>query len=148
MNRLASLTLAAACVVPCLPAAAQFAKTDDAVTYRQSVMFIQGQHMGRLGAMANGRIPYDATVAVANADVLHEMAKLPWPAFAPGTEGGKSRPAVWQEHAKFNELGERLVAETGKLAVAAKAGDLDALKSAIGAVGETCKACHDSFRRR
>ena len=33
-----------------------------------------------------------------------------------------------------------------KLDVAAKAGTLDALKPAVGAVGAACKACHDDYR--
>ena len=91
MNRLASLTLITACVAPCLPAAAQFAKTEDAIEYRQSAMFIQGQHMGRLGAMASGRAPYDAATAVANAEVVATMSKLPWAGFGAGTEGGQGQ---------------------------------------------------------
>ncbi|MDZ4356943.1 MAG: cytochrome c, partial [Variovorax sp.] len=57
MIRFASLALAAACAVMSLPAAAQFAKPEDAIKYRQSALFVMGQHFGRLGAMANGRVP-------------------------------------------------------------------------------------------
>jgi len=34
-----------------------------------------------------------------------------------------------------------------KLAVAAKGGNLDAIKPAVGAVGNACKTCHDAFRK-
>jgi len=40
------------------------------------------------------------------------------------------------------------MADTDKLLVAAKAGNLDALKAAMGSVGETCKTCHDTFRNK
>ena len=148
MNRLSSLALAAACAALSVPAAAQFAKTEDAVKYRQSALFVMSQHFGRLGAMANGRIPYDAAAAAANADVVAEMAKLPWGAFGPGTEGGKARPEVWKEQAKFKENQEKLQAETVKLVAAAKAGNLDALKAQFGPTGAACKACHDGFRNQ
>jgi cytochrome c556 len=131
-----------------MSAGAQFAKTEDAIKYRQSAMFIQGQHVGRLGAMAAGRVPYDATAAVANAEVVAEISKLPWAGFGPGTEGGKAKPEIWQEQAKFKELSERLMSDTDKLLVAAKAGNLDALKAAMGSLGDTCKSCHDSFRNK
>jgi cytochrome c556 len=36
--------------------------------------------------------------------------------------------------------------EVAKLAVAAKANNLDTLKAAFGAAAPTCKACHDEFR--
>jgi len=41
MIRLASFSLAVASALLALPAAAQFAKPEDAVKYRQSAMFIQ-----------------------------------------------------------------------------------------------------------
>ena len=148
MNRFASLTLAATGAVLCLPALAQFAKTEDAIKYRQSAMFIQNYHMSRLGAMASGRAPYDAASAAANADVVAEISKLPWLGFAPGTEGGKAKPEIWKEQAKFKELSDKLISETGKLQAASKVGNLDALKTAVSAVGETCTSCHDSFRRK
>lgn len=148
MNRLASFALAAACTAMSLPAAAQFAKPDDAIKYRQGALFVMSQHFARLGAMANGRVPYDAAVAAANAEVVANMATLPWAAFGPGTEGGKARPDVWKEDAKFKERQEKLIAETVKLVMAAKAGNLDALKAQFGPTAASCKACHDSFRNQ
>ncbi len=146
MNRLTTYALAAACAALSVPAAAQFAKPEDAIKYRQSALFVMSQHFGRLGAMANGRVPYDAAVAAANADIVVDMAKLPWAGFAPGTEGGKAKPEIWKEQAKFKDLSDKMQAETVKLAAAAKAGNLDALKAAFGPTGASCKACHDSFR--
>jgi len=39
-------------------------------------------------------------------------------------------------------------AEMAKLAVAAKSGNLDAIKTAVNSTGGTCKACHDDFRAK
>jgi cytochrome c556 len=148
MIRLASFALAAACAAMSLPAAAQFAKPEDAIKYRQSALFVMSQHFGRLGAMANGRVPYDAAAAAANAEVVADMAKLPWAGFGAGTEGGKAKPEVWKEDAKFKERQQKLIEETGKLVVAAKAGNIDALKAQFGPTGASCMACHDSFRNQ
>ena len=148
MIRLASFALAAACAAVSLPAAAQFAKPEDAIKYSQSALFVMGQHFSRVGAMANGRIPYDAAAASANAELVAEMARLPWTAFGAGTEGGKGKPEVWKEAAKFKEHQDKMVAETGKLVIAAKAGNIDALKAQFGATAGSCKACHDSFRNQ
>ena len=148
MIRLASFALAAACAAVSLPATAQFAKPEDAIKYRQSALFVMGQHFSRVGAMANGRIPYDAAAASANAEIVAEMARLPWTAFGAGTEGGKGKPEVWKEAAKFKEHQDKMVAETGKLVLAAKAGTIEALKAQFGATASSCKACHDSFRNQ
>jgi len=108
-----------------------------------------GAHLGRLGAMANGRVPFDAKQAAENAEVLATVAKLPWAAFGPGTDkvsGTKAKPEIWAEQAKFKDLSEKMMAETVKLSAAAKTGNLDALKAAFGPTAASCKACHDAFR--
>ena len=134
-----------------VPASAQFAKPEDAIKYRQSALFVMGQHFGRVGTMATGRAPFDAKVAADNAEVVASMAKLPWVAFGPGTDKGavnKANPEIWTEQAKFKEASEKLIAESTKLAAAAKTGNLDAVKTAFNATAASCKACHDVYRGR
>jgi len=70
MNRLSHVTLAVTAMVTALPAAAQFAKPEDAVKYRQSAMALQGATLGRVFAMANGRVPFDAKVAADNIEIV------------------------------------------------------------------------------
>lgn len=149
MKLAASLAIAAAACALAAPASAQFAKPEDAIKYRQSALFVMSQHFGRIGAMANGRVPYDAKAAVDNAEVVAEMSKLPWAGFGPGTDKGlptKAKAEVWSEQAKFKEHSERLMADTGKLLAAAKTNNLDNLKTAFQATAGSCKACHDNFR--
>ena len=148
MIRLASFLLAAASITAAAPAAAQFAKTEDAIRYRQSALFLQGQHFGRIAAMANGRVPFDAAAAASNAELVATISKLPWAGFGAGTEGGKAKPEIWKEQAKFKELSDKLQAETEKLATVAKGGNLDAIKAQVAATSDTCKSCHDAFRNR
>lgn len=149
MKLVVSLVLAAAALAVAVPASAQFAKPEDAVKYRQSALFVMSTHFGRIGAMANGRVPYDAKAAVDNAEVVADMAKLPWAGFIPGTDkvsSTRAKAEVWTEQAKFKEHNEKLIAETGKLLAAAKTNNLDNLKAAFGSTAGTCKACHDNFR--
>ena len=149
MKTLVSFVLAAAAMALASPASAQFAKPEDAIKYRQSALFVMGQHFGRIGAMVNGRVPFDPKLAAENADVVAAMASLPWAGFGPGTDKGaptKAKPEIWTDGAKFKEAGDKLVAESIKLAAVAKTGNLDNLKVAFGATAGTCKACHDSFR--
>lgn len=150
MKFAAPLALAAAVFALSTPASAQFAKPEDAVKYRQSVMFVMSQHFGRIGAMANGRVPYDAKVATDNAEVVAEMSKLPWPGFAANTDklSQKAKSDIWSEPAKFKEHGEKLVDATGKLLAATKTNSLDNVKTAFGNTAQTCKGCHDNFRNQ
>jgi cytochrome c556 len=149
MKTLASFALAAVVVTLAAPASAQFAKPEDAIKYRKSALTVMSTHFGRVAAMANGRIPFDAKVAADNASIAEAMAKLPWAAFGEGTDKGdtKAKPEIWSDNAKFKEASEKMNGEMVKLAAAARTGNLDAIKSAVGATGGSCKACHDAFRK-
>lgn len=132
-----------------LPAAAQFQKPEDAVKYRKAAFTLMGNHMGRLGAMAQGRAPFDGAAAAASADVVATLSKLPFAAFPEGTGGtdkGAPNAKVWSDKAKFDAAGKKMQDEVAKLATAAKANNLDQLKAAFGNAAGTCKACHDDFR--
>ena len=148
-RRLLAAALASLGALASLPAAAQFQKPEDAIKYRQSALTVMNTHFGRVAAMAAGRIPYDAKAAADNAAIAVTMSRLPFVAFGEGTEKGlpnRAKPEVWSQSAKFKELAEKMQGEMLKLDVAAKAGTLDALKPAVGAVGAACKACHDDYR--
>ena len=149
MKKTLSLMAAALLVGMALPAQAQFAKPEDAIKYRKASFTVMSSHFGRLGAMASGRAPYDAKLAAENAEVVATLSKLPWAAFGEGTDKGETRakPEIWTESAKYKAAADKMQVEIGKLTVAAKAGNLDALKTAFGPAAATCKACHDNFRK-
>ena len=76
MNRfLPACSAALAGLVVALPAAAQFQKPEDAVKYRESAMFVMANHVGRIGAMVQGRVPYDAAAATQNAELVKWLTK-------------------------------------------------------------------------
>ncbi len=139
---------ACAALVP-LMAHAQFARPEAAVRYRQSVMNLMGNHVGRIGAMVNGRVPYDQQAAAFNASLVSTLSALPFGAFGPGTDVGthRARPEVWSDAAGFKAASEKLPALTARLADVAKSGDQAALKAAFGDVAAACKACHDKYQK-
>ena len=149
MKKLLILVTSMASIMMALPAAAQFAKPEDAIKYRKASFTVMSTHFGRVGAMAAGRVPYDAKAAAENADIAAAMSKLPWAAFTEGTDKGETRakPEIWKDSAKFKEAADKMQAELAKVAVAAKAGNVDALKTAFGPAAATCKGCHDNFRK-
>src|SRR3954462_12826456 len=98
MKLAAPLALAFACCTFAVPASAQFAKPEDAIKYRQSALFVMGQHFGRIGAMVNGKAPYDPKAAADSAQIVSTMSHLPWAAFGPGTDKGRetrAKPEIW-----------------------------------------------------
>jgi cytochrome c556 len=145
-----SLAVAALALVTALPAAAQFQKPEDAVKYRQSAFTVMANHFGRIGAMANGKVPFDAAAAQANADIVVAMSKLPYTAFGDGTDKvGNTRalPEVWSKRADFDAGAKKMQDEVVKLQTAAKSGNIDQIKAAFGDAGKACKGCHDNYRK-
>ena len=131
------------------PAAAQFAKPEDAVKYRKAGMTLMATHFGRVAAMANGRIPFDAKAATDNAELATMLSKLPFAGFVEGSDKGetKAEPTIWAEMDKFRAGATKMQEEMAKLNVAAKSGNLDSIKAAVGETGKSCKACHDVYRK-
>lgn len=148
MKKLTTFVLSGLALSLALPASAQFAKAEDAIKYRKSALFVMGQNFGRVAAMAQGKVPFDAKVAADSATTAEFVSKLPWAGFGPGTDKGETRAKaeIWSDKARFDDLAGKMQAEMAKLAVTAKSGDLDAIKTAVNATGGACKACHDDFR--
>ncbi|MCV2421053.1 c-type cytochrome [Paucibacter sp. DJ2R-2] len=145
------LTLALLCLsawATSLPAQAQFQKPEDAVKYRKAAFTLMGSHFGRMGAMVQGRAPFDAAAAASNADIVANLSRLPFHGFVEGTaskEKGGAKAEIWSERAKFDEAAKKMQDEVAKLA-AAKPATVEQLKASFGPAASTCKSCHDSFR--
>ncbi|MGC7406708.1 c-type cytochrome [Pandoraea pneumonica] len=145
---LALATLAAA-LVPAL-SHAQFAKPDDAVEYRQSALFLLGNHFGRIGAVVKGDAPFNKDDVAKNAELVATLSKLPWPAFEGGqtTAKSKAKPEVFTDKVKFQQAQEKMETAVAQLNTVAKGGDLASIKKAFGDAAQTCKSCHDNFRAK
>ena len=150
MKNTVRAVLAVTVVLSAVPAMAQFQKPEDAVKYRQGAFTVMAAHFGRLGAMVQGKIPFDAKLAQENAALVETLSKLPMAAFGADTESvtSKAKPEIWKEKAKFDQGGEKLVAAAAALNTAAKSGNLDAIKTAFGETAASCKACHDNYRAK
>jgi cytochrome c556 len=129
---------------------AQFAKTEDAIKYRQSAMFLIGQHFTRMGAMVKGEVPYNKEVFEKNAVLVESLYRLPLEAFMfPGSDKGSGMKAdALTQKDKFMQMHTATEAELAKLVAVAKVGDLNAIKPQFGAAGASCKACHDAYRNK
>lgn len=132
-----------------LQAAAQV-KPETLVKQRQAAMTLQGKYFGPIGAMVQGKMPWDAAVVTRNAGYLEVLTKMPWDGFQPATADVKdhndAKPEIYKDGEKFRSAAQKLETEAGKLAAAARAGDQNMVKAAFGEVGKACKACHDDFR--
>ncbi|WP_043700982.1 c-type cytochrome [Tepidimonas taiwanensis] len=145
-----SKRLLVAAVVAALAGAAhaQFQKPEDAVKYRQGAFTVMGAHFSRIGAMVQGRVPFDAKAAQENAALVVTLSKLPWAGFTPESEKVKSRtkPEAWKEMDKVRAGADKMMKAVADLEAATRTGNLDAVKKTFGDAAATCKACHDAYR--
>jgi cytochrome c556 len=149
MMRILSLMIVGALVAGI--AYAQFAKPEEAITYRKSVMNIIVHHFKLMGATVQGKIPFEKENFAANADVVRFMATLPWEAvLTPGSDNGDTTlsPVVFSHQDDFKKIAQSFESDTANLVTVAKTGDLDAVRAGFGAVANNCKACHSAFRKR
>ena len=123
-----------------------------AIKARQGLMKNYLWNAKPLFGMAKGKIPYDAKKAQIHADNLELISKMNngslWPkgsdnqAFPEDTRALKK---IWDTFPAIGEKGKAFKKATADLAAVAGDGK-DALKSKIGALGQSCKGCHDGYR--
>lgn len=149
--------LLSACIALTLGAGAGYATTvlaqqkpEVLVKQRQAAMTLISKYFGPLGAMAQGKAPYDAAVAARNAGFLDALSQMPWDGFHPSTkdttEKNRALPAIYENEAKFKESQDRFRNAVTKLVSASK--DEGAFKGAAGEVAKSCGACHNDFRQK
>jgi len=137
-------------------AAPGFAAKDpmkNAIKARQGEMQLRAFNVGPLFAMAKGKIEYDAKLAAGFADNLKLMLDLDnGRAWAEGSGNDKYKkttalPKIWSTYPEVTKYNDRYIKAVSQLAAVAGNGR-DALKAKIGAVGKSCKGCHDEFREK
>ena len=121
---------------------------------RQGEMQLRSFNAGPLFAMAKGEMAYDAEMAAQHAGNLKTQLSLQMGgAWKQGTSieeyPGKTTalPKIWTTYPEISEYGKKYRKAVNELAAVAGEG-VDQLRSKIGALGKSCKACHDDFREK
>jgi cytochrome c556 len=122
--------------------------SDDAIAGRQQAMKDVGGAMQNLAAIAKKEAPFDAGVVQRNAGTIAEALKKAADLFPEGSAKGEvetwAQPEVWSDPADFEKKFEAAVAAAGALQSVT---DESAFAPALGELGNTCKACHQTYRR-
>ena len=126
----------------------------NSIKARQGEMQLRSFNVGPLFGMAKGEIDYDAEMAKKLAGNLKLLLDLDnGRAWAQGSDNenyaGKTTalPKIWTTYPEIADYGKKYVMAVNELVAVAGDGR-DALKSKIGAVGKSCKGCHDEFREK
>ncbi|MDA7424543.1 c-type cytochrome [Thalassococcus lentus] len=145
-----TLTLLAA--VATLGSTAAYAQDFEAqLKARQGQFRIMAINLGILGGMARGAVEYDAEAAQAAADSLVGVSMVNqaplWPegSDSMSIDGTRAMPAMWENLPDVLEKWGAFGAAAAEMQTAAATG-VEAIGPALGKMGGTCKACHDTYR--
>lgn len=152
MRKTGIFTAAVLSVALAAPAVAQM-DVEDQITARQGTFQFAGWNMGKIKAQAvDGDVPYDEQQMLAAANAIAAVANSGLGGlFGPGTamdknEGTKLKPEFFDRPDRAREVAIGFAQAANKLQEVAATGDKAALADQFGAVGKSCKACHDDFR--
>jgi len=142
---LAGLVLASAMSTTAM---AESDPAERALEYRQGAFNAMAWSFGPMAAMVKNKMPYDAALFTMHAERVAFLAHLPLEGFVPGSKIGDTtaKQEVWDNADDFRLGMEGLISEANKLVTVSQAGDLDAIRPQFGALGKTCKGCHDDYR--
>ena len=116
--------------------------------YRQGVMRAVGFQFGPLTGVAKGEAQWGPAMAQ-KAVNLAALSVIAGDVFSPASKdlaNSDAKPEIWAKPDDFKMKLTAFQTETAKLGDLAKAGNVEAIKAQINAVGKACGACHDDFR--
>lgn len=114
---------------------------------REAAMKKIGKSTGALAAIAKGKTQYDAATVKTSLETISATIKTFPELFPAGSEKADkvANPKIWENKADFEAHATKLGADADMLASALPA-DQKAVGAALGKLGETCGACHQSYR--
>ena len=134
------------------PVAAQMSEkqASNAIEFRQSIFQLVKSNIGPLGAMAKGKAPIDEAVIAKNAMRMEQLSLMISDYFVADTRGSGVKThaldKVWENTADFAQKTENFTQATQALQTIIANKDTANYRKGIGAVGATCKACHDDYK--
>jgi len=112
---------------------------------RMQLMSLVANDMKVLGEMAKGSTAFDKEVVQARAASLEEHALETVRLFEPPATDPKSeaKPEIWDDWEGFSKSAAEMREASAQLGLVTAEAELGA---AFRAVGQTCSACHETYR--
>jgi cytochrome c556 len=119
------------------------------VEYRQKLMTGQRASMASIGDILKYKLPYSTNHIAIHAKNISEYAKLIPDAFKKQITAGATdaKPEIWQNWADFTAKAKAVEEASAKLSSVAATGDMKAILPEVKALGDSCKGCHNSYRK-
>jgi len=148
-TRLAVSVMLLSAVAATAQAQGQPSKGEQALKYRKAVYQAIAWNFGPMGAMAQGKIPYDAKEFEMRAQRVAALTPMLSESYSPESQSvadSKAKPELWSNRADFDAKMKTLVENSATLATVSRGGDLAKSKAAFLDTANACKSCHDKYR--
>ena len=121
----------------------------DPVEYRHAGFYMIGWHFQPMAEMVKGEKPMDAKAFATHAAAVANIAPLLLEGFANGPHKGKTdaKPEIWKNYADFSKKMQAFETESARLAQVAQNGDAGQVKDQFMKTAQSCKTCHDDYRK-
>ncbi len=117
------------------------------VDHRQGVMRAVSGHMAASAAILLDGAPFEDRISVHGAALAGLLADVP-SLFPEGSAHDESdaRPEIWEDSGTFSERAQDTEQRAAAFGEATQGGNAMEMTQAFISLGDSCGACHDSFR--
>ncbi|WP_218143586.1 cytochrome c [Pseudomonas yangmingensis] len=128
---------------------------EDQIKFRKAGYSFMSWNMGKIKAQViDGSVEYNQQQILAAANAIAAIGSSGMGAlYGPGTDrdvGSQTtrvKPELFENFPDVAQLSGDFVEAANNLVAQAESGDQAAIRTAFGRLGETCKSCHDKYRK-
>jgi cytochrome c556 len=119
------------------------------IKYREHLMENAKHHTQGIGDILKGKLHLPGNI-IHHARALDEIAQMIPSAFPEGSDFGETsaKDNVWSDADGFAAAAKKSREATAALVKAAESGDTQQVGQAMAAVGDSCKGCHQEYRKK
>ena len=127
---------------------------EDIIKYRINIMKSLGNHISIIAANLKGKVSINEDILPHSQSMLLTLSSLniekifPINTQASDSPKTKSLDSIWVEKELFQKSMLQSIEKTKDLVKAAESGNNQNIAKSLGALGKSCGACHDKFRKK
>ena len=127
---------------------------EDIIKYRINIMKSLGNHISIIAANLKGKVSINEDILPHSQSMLLTLSSIniekifPINTQASYSPKTKSLDSIWIEKELFQKSMLQSIEKTKDLVKAAESGNNQNIAKSLGALGKSCGACHDKFRKK
>lgn len=127
---------------------------EDIIKYRINIMKALGNHISVIASNIKGKVKINEDILPHSQAMLLTLSSINIAKVFPDNTAPndslktKALNTIWTEKDKFKASMNDSINKTKNLILAAESGNKKDIAISLGALGKTCGACHDKFRKK